>query len=149
MGGKDARQQFCVGHCITHDECFDFEEVVMTTVVKDFDVTRIDLNEVRSEGNLKYSRMPITIAQHELVTWWSESLINDAAYIFIALKIERVGEEGIENFDVTKFCDDWEGYGKSDKPKRLKESVVTGFIQKLQQKGAATVEIKMQLSLDV
>ena len=96
-----------------------------------------------------YSRMPITVAQHELITWWSEGLINDAAYIFFALKVERVGGEGIEDFDVTKFCDDWLGFGKGDKEKRLKESAVTAFIQKLQQKGAATVELAMQLRLEV
>ena len=104
---------------------------------------------VPEKAELVYSRMPVTVSQHELITWWSEGLINDAAFIFLALKIDRVGDQGIEDFDVTRFCEDWEGYGKGEKPKRLKESAVTGLIQKLQQKGAATVEIKMQLSLDV
>lgn len=101
------------------------------------------------KSELKYSRMPVTLSMHELIRDWSEGLINDDAYIRFALKIERVGQEGLEEFDVTKFCEDWEGYTNSDKPKRLKEAKVTGYIQKLQQKGAATVEIKMQLSLDI
>lgn len=105
--------------------------------------------ELDEKVELKYSGMPITISQHELITWWSEGLINDAAYIFLALKVERVGGDGVEDFDVTKFCDDWEGYGKTDKPKRLKESAVSKVVHQLQEKGAATVQIRMQLSLDI
>ncbi|ESA38520.1 hypothetical protein N836_31770 [Leptolyngbya sp. Heron Island J] len=105
--------------------------------------------ELEEKVELKYSRAPVTLSMHELIRDWSEGLINDDAYIRFALKIERVGQEGLEEFDVTKFCEDWEGYTNSDKPKRLKEAKVTGYIQKLQQKGAATVEIKMQLSLDI
>lgn len=105
--------------------------------------------ELVEKVEAKYSRSSIKVSQHELITWWSEGLINDAAYIFFALKVERVGDEGIEDFDVTQFCEDWLGYGKSDKPKRLKEGTVTAYVQKLQQLGAATVEMKMQLSLDI
>ena len=111
--------------------------------------THEDLGGDTGKVELKYRRAPISVKQHELITWWSEGLINDAAFIFFALKVERIGNEGIEDFDVTKFCDDWEGYGKGDKPKRLKEAAVTGLVQKLQQKGAATVEMKMQLRLEI
>lgn len=124
----------------------------MTAVLtKDTDTAVGQLTDERLQEKVpaKYSRMPISVSQSNLITWWSEGLINDAAYILLALKVERVGGEGIEDFNVTKFCEDWLGYGKSDKPKRLKESVVSKVVQSLQEKGAATVEIKMQLSLDI
>lgn len=108
-------------------------------------LTHEDLTE---KAELKYSRMPIKVSQHELSTWWCQGLINDAAFIFLALKIERVGADGIEDFDITKFCDDWVGE-VNGKDKRLKEKTVMKVIQDLQQKGAATVDMSMQLSLDV
>lgn len=104
-----------------------------------------------STAKLNYSRMPVSISQHDLIVWWSEGLINDAAYIFFALKVERVGREGIEDFDLEKFITDWAGYkgADQDKEKLLKAETVTSVLQKLQQKGAATVQVKLQLQMGV
>ncbi|NEZ64816.1 hypothetical protein D0962_18830 [Leptolyngbyaceae cyanobacterium CCMR0082] len=121
----------------------------MTLVTTAPDTVPATHENLAEKAELKYSRMPITVAMHDLIRAWSEGLINDDAYIFFALQIERIGKESPEEFDVTQFVEDWLGYGKSDKPKRLKESKVTAYVQKLQQMGAAHVEIKMQLSLDI
>ena len=90
------------------------------------------LDEPKAE--LKYSRMPVPISQHDLIVWWSEGLINDAAYIFFALKVERAGQEGLEDFDIEKFITDWAGYknGDQDREKLLKAETVTSALQKLQ-----------------
>ena len=110
--------------------------------------TPIDLPTTDDKAELKYSRSPIKVGQWDLMQWWCAGLINDAAYIFFALKIERIGEDGPEDFDITNFCDDWAGE-VNDKEKRLKEKNVMKVVQDLQHKGAAHVEMSVQMSLDV
>ena len=41
-------------------------------------------------------------------------MINTAHFIRFALMVERVGEDGLENFDIEKFCSDWVGTKKTE-----------------------------------
>ena len=98
---------------------------------------------------LKYSRSPIKVSQYDLIRWWDQGVINTAHFIRFALMVERVGEDGLENFDIEKFCGDWVGTKKSGDERFVTPKQVMAEIQALQQCGAAHVETTVQMSLDL
>lgn len=98
---------------------------------------------------LKYSRSPIKISAYDLIRWWDQGVINTSHFIRFALMVERVGHDGPENFDIQKFCEDWQGTKNNGDPRMLSPKQVLAEIQHLQQKGAAHVETSVQMSLDL
>ena len=132
----------------------------MTAVVtKDIDtvpgqLTDLNLQEggalaVPEKAELVYSRMPVKVSQSDLIRWWDQGVINTAHFIRFALMVERVGEDGLESFDIAKFCGDWVGTKKNGEPKCVNPKQVMNEIQALQQCGAARVETTVQMSLDL
>ena len=117
-------------------------------------LTSLDLQEggslaVPEKAALKYDRMPIKVSQSDLIRWWDLGAINTAHFIRFALMIERVGEDGLEEFDIAKFCGDWIGTKKNGEPRCVNPKQVMNEIQMLQQIGAAHVQTTVQMSLDL
>ena len=125
----------------------------MTTAVLSVasDIAEGQLTDQRLQEDvpLTYSRMPIKVSQSDLIRWWDQGVINTAHFIRFALMVERVGEDGLESFDIAKFCGDWVGTKKNGEPKCVNPKQVMNEIQALQQCGAARVETTVQMSLDL
>lgn len=109
-------------------------------------LTHENLNE---KVELNYSCAPITVSQLGLIHWWDQGVVNTAHFIRFALMIERVGQDGLEDFDIEKFCGDWVGTKKNGDERYVTPKQVMAEIQALQQCGAAHVETTVQMSLDL
>ena len=74
------------------------------SVAQDIAEGQLTDQRLQEDVPLTYSRMPIKVSQSDLIRWWDQGVINTAHFIRFALMVERVGEDGLESFDIAKFC---------------------------------------------
>jgi hypothetical protein len=88
---------------------------------------------------------PIQLKPEMLIEWWEYGIINDSAFIAIALKMD--GND--ENFDIENFCFRWRGTtDDKGKCKELKPNTVKKTIADLEKKGGLHVRYQqIQLNL--
>jgi hypothetical protein len=99
--------------------------------------------------NVDYSGKPLQISKSQLISMWSSGLITDKPYATLALMLDRVGANEIEDFDITKFIEDWEGFSATDKPKFLKADTILSVLKKIESLTSSSVEISAKVKLDL
>ena len=92
-------------------------------------------------GICKFSREQVKEA-------WGHGVINDAAYIWLAVNFMRSEDQSDFTLDVGEFCDIWVYEFEAGKNKRLKPNTVRKAISTWQSKGLVSIPqepIQMEL----
>jgi len=98
--------------------------------------------------NVEYSGKPLQISKEQLIAMWSSGLITDKPYATLALMLDKVGAYEIEDFDITRFIEDWEGYTSGDKAKFLKADTVLSVLKKIESLTSSSVDINAKVKLN-
>jgi hypothetical protein len=91
-----------------------------------------------------YSGKPLQLSMSDLIFAWEDGLINNASYIFLAMKLDGIGSKVAEDFNIIEFIDRWEG-----KRKRLTNKDVMGAIARMEKAGRAKVVMQMSRELNL
>lgn len=103
----------------------------------------IDGGKVEAE----YGGKPLQLSCSEIQALWTNGLINEAAYVMLALMIEAPSLEPNTIFDYYKFQDDWTATTDEGKERTPKIDVIIKALDKLQKAALADVKTTTQLTL--
>lgn len=105
----------------------------------------VNENEAPTSVRANITVEAITITKQNLQDWWLQGLIQDATYIYLALKIDDPTLD--EEFNVEEFIKEWSIEKPNGGRKALKEPAVMATIAKIAEKDG--VEVVQQLKLGV
>ena len=110
----------------------------------------IEPNKVINLVEADYSGKPLKLSMSDLIFAWEDGLLNNAAYIYLALRLDGIGRDAEEEFDLNEFVDRWEGNERDrGKRKRLPDKDVMSVLSRLQKMGRADVQMQLTLKLDL
>lgn len=102
------------------------------------------MTEALEKVHAQITEQAVTLTKRQIMDLWNRGIINDQAYIYLAIKSESLTTD--QPFDVDEFCQRWEAVKPgSEKMKTLKTPTVLSVLAKFADKEA--IELTTQLSI--
>jgi hypothetical protein len=109
------------------------------------EITQEVASKIRQLGTVSVDR--ITLEPDEIKYLWAVGILNDVAYVALALQIDKRQYKEMKSFDFGVFIERWCFVGEDAPSKFLKSKQIRDAIHKLE--AAHFIKVEQQLSLEL